>query len=97
MEKAYVFKVALMYRKGLWRRIEIKGGQTLGDFDHIIRDAFNNDTFDHLSEFFRVEDDGHREDLAKLILMEGAVVLRRELTNLGYLKAINWGISMTSV
>ena len=53
MEKAYVFKVALKYRKGLWRRIEIKGDQTLGDFNHIIRDAFNYDTFDHLSEFFR--------------------------------------------
>jgi len=25
MEKVYVFKVALKYRKGLWRRIEIKG------------------------------------------------------------------------
>ena len=53
MGKAYVFKVALKYRKGLWRRIEIKGDQTLGDFDHIIRDAFNHDSYDHLSEFFR--------------------------------------------
>lgn len=53
MEKVYAFKVALKYRKGLWRRIEIKGDQTLADFDRIIRDAFGHDTFDHLSEFFR--------------------------------------------
>ena len=51
----YVFKVALKYRKGLWRRIEIKGDQTLTDFDHIIRIAFNHDTWEHLSEFFMGE------------------------------------------
>ncbi|MHC1608639.1 MAG: IS1096 element passenger TnpR family protein [Candidatus Methanofastidiosia archaeon] len=51
-EKVYVFKAALKYQKGLWRRIEIKGNQTLGDFDHIMREAFNHDTGDHLSEFF---------------------------------------------
>jgi hypothetical protein len=53
MEKVYVFKVALKYRKGLWRRIEIKSSQTLSDFDCAIRDAFNHDIFDHLSEFFK--------------------------------------------
>jgi hypothetical protein len=53
MERVYVFKVALKHRKGLWRRIEIKGIQTISDFDHIIREAFNHDTWDHLSEFFR--------------------------------------------
>ena len=53
MGKVYVFKVALKYRKGLWRRVEIKGDQTLGDFDGAIRAAFNHDTWDHLSEFFR--------------------------------------------
>jgi len=51
-EKIYVFKAALKYRGELWRRIEIKGNQTLGDFDHIMREAFNHDTWDHLSEFF---------------------------------------------
>ena len=51
-EKVHVFKAALKYRKGLWRRIEIKGNQTLGDFDHVVREAFNHDTCDHLSEFF---------------------------------------------
>jgi len=52
MEKVYVFKVALKHRKRLWRRIEIRSEQTLGDFDNIIRDAFNHDKWDHLSEFF---------------------------------------------
>ena len=51
-EMVYVFKAALKYRKGLWRRIEIKSNQTLGDFDHVIRKAFNHDIGDHLSEFF---------------------------------------------
>ncbi len=52
MEKVYVFKVALKYRKRLWRRIEIRSEQTLGNFDNIIREAFNHDKWDHLSEFF---------------------------------------------
>lgn len=50
--EVYTFKVALKYRRGLWRRIEIRGDQTLGDFDGIIREVFNHDTMDHLSEFF---------------------------------------------
>lgn len=51
-DKIYVFKVVLKHRKGIWRRIEIKGSQTLGDFDRIVRGAFNHDEWDHLSEFF---------------------------------------------
>jgi len=53
MGEIYSFKVDLKYRKGLWPRIEITSDQTLGDFDHIIRDAFIHDSYDHLSEFFR--------------------------------------------
>lgn len=52
MEKVYIFKVVLNYRKGPWRRIQIKDNQTLGDFDSIIREAFNHDSWDHLSEFY---------------------------------------------
>ena len=52
MEKVYAFKAAFKYREGLWRRIEIEGGQTLADFDGIMREAFNHDTWDHLSEFY---------------------------------------------
>jgi len=51
-EEIYVFKAALRYRKGLWRRIEIKDNQTLSDLDYIMRKVFNHDTCDHLSEFF---------------------------------------------
>ena len=50
MDEVYVFKAAFKYRKGVWRRIEIEGGQTLADFDGIMREAFNHDTWDHLSE-----------------------------------------------
>ncbi|MBU0710370.1 hypothetical protein KJ762_06870 [bacterium] len=53
MKNVYVFKVALKHVKGLWRRIEIRSDQTLGNFDRIIRDAFNHDTWDHLGEFYK--------------------------------------------
>ena len=52
MEIIYLFKVVLKYRKGLWRKIEIRGNHALGDFDEIIREAFNYDPRDHLSMFF---------------------------------------------
>jgi len=52
MEKAYVFKVASKYFKTDWKQIEIKDDQTLGDFDRIIREAFDYDMDDHLSQFF---------------------------------------------
>ena len=53
MEQVYRFKVALKLRKRLWRRIEVKGAQTLGGLDCIIREEFKHETSDHLSEFFR--------------------------------------------
>ncbi len=49
----YRFKAHYRYRKGLWRRIEIQGGQTLADFDEILRDAFQHDLMDHLSGFWQ--------------------------------------------
>ena len=49
----YSFKVALKHRKSLWRKIEIREEQTLGQFDRIIREAFDFEQHDHLSEFFR--------------------------------------------
>lgn len=52
-EQVYRFKAYLAHRKGLWRRIEIQGGQTLGEFDRILRDAFEHDTWDHLSGFWQ--------------------------------------------
>jgi hypothetical protein len=52
--QVYRFKAYLWYRKDLWRRIEIQGGQTLAEFDDIIRDAFLHDHFDHLSGFWKL-------------------------------------------
>lgn len=51
--RVYRFKAALKYRKGLWRRIEIQGRQTLGDFDYVLRTAFEHDHGDHLSGFWK--------------------------------------------
>ncbi len=51
-DNVYTFRVALKHNKGRWRTFEILGKQTLGDFDAVIRDAFDYDTFDHLSEFY---------------------------------------------
>jgi hypothetical protein len=51
-QRVYRFKAALKYRRGLWRRIEIRGDQTLDEFDEIMREAFNHDLVDHLSEFY---------------------------------------------
>ncbi len=80
MEIIYVFKVVLKYRKGLWRKIEIRGDQTLGDFDEIIREAFNYDSWDHLSMFFsgRV---WKSEDYVKLNPMRKIPVLKPKLIN----------------
>lgn len=47
----FIFKVALAGRKSIWRRIAIKGSQTLDDLHEIIFDAF--DRYDeHLYSFF---------------------------------------------
>jgi hypothetical protein len=48
------FKAYLWSLKGLWRRIEIQGGQTLADFDSVLRDAFEQDHYDHLSGFWKL-------------------------------------------
>lgn len=48
----YTFKIENKYRRGLWRTIEIRGDQTLGELDGAIREAFRYDTGDHLSEFY---------------------------------------------
>jgi hypothetical protein len=52
-QQVYRFKAALRHRPNLWRAIEIQGEQTLGDFDGILRDAFNHDPSDHLSGFWK--------------------------------------------
>lgn len=52
-QQAYRFKAYLKYHKGLWRRIEIQGGQTLADFNRILQSAFEHD-FDHMGGFWKL-------------------------------------------
>jgi hypothetical protein len=52
--QVYRFKAALWDRPGLWRAIEVRGEQTLAEFDAALRDAFDHDTFDHLSGFWKL-------------------------------------------
>jgi hypothetical protein len=54
IRQVYRFKAALWHRRSLWRRIEIQGGQTLFDFDDILRTAFQHDHWDHLSGFWKL-------------------------------------------
>ena len=52
-QQIYRFKVALKYRKGLWRKIEIQGEQTLAEFNRILMNAFEHD-WDHMSGFWKL-------------------------------------------
>jgi hypothetical protein len=52
--QVYRFKAAFKYRPGVWRRIEIQGGDTLADLDEILRDAFRHDPMDHLGGFWKL-------------------------------------------
>jgi len=51
-EIVYQFKISRVGRRDIWRKIEIRGDQTLGKLDRIIRISFDLDTFDHLSSFY---------------------------------------------
>ncbi|MSP12089.1 MAG: hypothetical protein EXR62_03925 [Chloroflexi bacterium] len=53
-QQIYRFKAALWHRPGLWRSIEIQGKQTLGNFDKMLRTAFQHDTSDHLGGFWKL-------------------------------------------
>jgi hypothetical protein len=53
-QQVYRFKAALWHNKNIWRRIEIQGGQTLADFDEMLRTAFQQDHMDHLSGFWQL-------------------------------------------
>jgi hypothetical protein len=52
-QQIYRFKIALKYRKGLWRKIEIQGEQTMAEFNNIIMNAFNYD-WDHMGGFWKL-------------------------------------------
>ena len=50
-QPVFIFKVALAGRKNIWRKIAVKGNQTLDDLHEAIFDAF--DRYDqHLYSFF---------------------------------------------
>lgn len=64
---AYRFRVAFRRQPGLWRQIEVRGDQTLKEFDDEIRLAFGHDLDDHLSEFYLGADaDAHRRGLGAI-------------------------------
>ncbi|MHB1441051.1 MAG: IS1096 element passenger TnpR family protein [Cuniculiplasma sp.] len=50
--RIYRFRISMRGRGSLWRKIDIRGDQTFGELDRIIRISFNLDTIDHLSEFY---------------------------------------------
>jgi hypothetical protein len=52
-EQVYRFRAALKYRKGLWRKIEIQGAQTLAEFNTGLMHAFNHD-WDHMGGFWKM-------------------------------------------
>jgi len=86
--QVYRFKAALWHRPGLWRRIEILGKQTLGEFDSILRSAFEHDHFDHLSGFWKRIRRGKgrrfREiDLGNINPFEGGEAADRRIAGLG--------------
>ncbi len=47
----YTFKVALKGAKGIWRRIEVAGKQTLDDLHEAIFEAFDREE-EHLYSFY---------------------------------------------
>lgn len=55
-KRVYRFKAQLAHRKKRAHTIEIRGDQTMGVFDDVMREAFDHDTWDHLSEFYMGRD-----------------------------------------
>jgi hypothetical protein len=52
-DEVYVFKIILERKRSSWKRIEIKGSQTLQELDQIIRDNFTPDGSEHLTMFYK--------------------------------------------
>jgi len=63
-QKVYRFHATFRRSTSPWRRIEIRGDQTLRQFDDEMRRAFRHDFSDHLSEFYLGTDsEAHRRGL----------------------------------
>lgn len=52
-KRIYCFHALLKRKPSIWREIEIQGDQSLEDLDKILRIAFQHDTADHLSGFWK--------------------------------------------
>ncbi|MEW5720538.1 MAG: hypothetical protein AB1817_18080 [Chloroflexota bacterium] len=65
--RVYLFKASFLHSKTIWRRIEIRGDQTLGELDDAMRTAFRHDHSDHLSEFYLgIDREAHRRGLGTI-------------------------------
>lgn len=51
--QVFRLKASLVHRPGLWRRVEVRGSQTLADLDAILRGAFQYDRSDHLGGLWK--------------------------------------------
>ena len=60
--RTIIFKVILKYRKGIWRKIELKAEQTLEDLHDLIQDALGWDD-NHLYSFFMDNKFYSKEDM----------------------------------
>ena len=86
-QKVYRFSARANYAKRV-RTVEILGKNTLGDFDDIMREVFDLDTFDHLSQFTRVIRRGkgkypHKTDYGELNPFEKTPARKVRLAGLG--------------
>ncbi len=52
-QRIYTFKVVALYRKRLWRRIELPGALLLGDLNRYLVGVFKHD-WDHMGGFWKV-------------------------------------------
>jgi len=89
-EEVYRFRAAFKHRPSIWRDIEIQGEQTLMDLDREIRIAFNHDTYDHLSGFWKLVPRGagkqnrYREvDIGNITPYEGGEAADLTVASLG--------------
>jgi hypothetical protein len=51
--QVFRLRARLVPKPSIWREVEVQGKQTLEDLDHILRNAFQHDTSDHLSGFWK--------------------------------------------
>jgi len=86
-KKVYRFSAQAKYGERM-RTIEILGKNTLADFDALMREAFDLDTFDHLSEFTRIVRRGkskrpHKSPYGEINPFEPTPAMKVRLAGLG--------------